>query len=52
MREVRLAGRADGQPAEAVEHGVVADLEPELLRVELLGALLVEHEDVDVARCA
>ena len=49
--DVGLAGDADGEPAEVAElrhRDVVAELEPELLRVEGERLVLVAHPDVDV----
>src|SRR5204863_5332595 len=50
--QVLLILRADREPAEAVEDGVVPKLEPEGLGVERLCPVLVEHEHVHVVEAA
>jgi hypothetical protein len=49
--EVRLVGRADGEPAiaaEFIERGVLTHLQAQLLRVKGLRLVLIGHEDVHV----
>src|SRR5579862_1644009 len=50
--QVFLVRWPDGQPAEPVEHHIAAQLEPQALGVEGLGAILVEHEHADVVEAA
>src|SRR5256885_3219956 len=48
--DVGLRLRCDGEPAEVAHAGVIAHLEAELVGVERLGAILIEHVDGGVGQ--